>query len=123
MADKFIIKEFENLDDMAEAIEELGQKVMFSDEAEDLDSYSSKRVGRDGRMKDYGSVATQHFLMAYAQLRAAEASMKLCVQNYHLEIDKQIAKKIRAGNIPTQYRDMSAKQIFAAMKKDPNNES
>ena len=118
MSDKFIIKEIENLDDMAGAIEELAQKVMFSDEAEDLDSYSSKRVGRDGRMKDYGSVATQHFLMAYAQLRAAEASMKLCVQHYHLEIDKQIAKKIRAGNIPTQYRGMTAKQIFAAMENE-----
>ena len=122
MADKFIIKEFENLDDMAEAIEELGQKVMFSDEAEDLDSYSSKRVGRDGRMKDYGSIATQHFLMAYAQLRAAEASMKLCIQRHYLDIDVDRAEKAAAIAVSTminkKYPDMTAKQIVAAMKNE-----
>ena len=126
MPDKFIIKEFENLDDMAEAIKELAEKVIFSKEDEDLGSYSLKRAGRDGRMKDYGSVATQHFLMAYAQLRAAEASMKLCIQRHYLDIDVDRAEKAAAIAVSTminkKYPDMTAKQIVAAMKNESQSQ-
>jgi len=119
MTDKFTIKELEDITDMAEAIEELGHKVIHEDDPDVPEDFPRRvRLIMRDSYDAIDSVATQHFLMAYAQLRAAEASMKLCVQHYHLEIDKQIAKKIRAGNIPTQYRGMTAKQIFAAMENE-----
>ena len=104
MTNKIITKEIEDLDDMVEAIKELHEQLIFGS------CYDKVDCAAPGERNP----ATQYLEMAHAQLKMAEASMNLCIHHHHLDIDKMLARELRAGTVPTKYQGMTARQVFAA---------